>query len=179
MDKPAISYRPLCDSRFDLYIPNALSDEAFNVSAVLDLLSRQLGDRKTDTPRESASRAAIAANYIKNVSGKLACERLADALEPLDLPVKPLTYSSGVVRAFKASVGETLRTARRKVKSVLKTETSWRTETAARARNHALKSNELNKRELVDFLRSLQEVSGRFRDIKVAELEKELFCIYK
>ena len=42
LGKPAISYRPLCDPKFDLYLPNALSAEAFDLDTVMDLLDKTL-----------------------------------------------------------------------------------------------------------------------------------------
>ena len=177
LGKPAISYRPVCHPEFDLYLPNALSTEAFDLGTVMNLLCKTLRGEAIETTEEAADRAAIAGQFIENVSGKRACERFLDALDTLELPVEPLASSLGSIQ----HIGFTARKKLRAIRRALGRRTvghTWAKESAARKSDHALKSDNISEAELLEFLRAAQRVTGRFHDVQVVELQKELLCIF-
>jgi surface carbohydrate biosynthesis protein len=177
LGKPAISYRPICDPKFDLYLPNALSAEAFDLSTVIDLLDKALRGEKIDTASEEADRAAIASRFIENIGGKRACERFLDALEKLDLPDERLTYSIGSINDIGFAAKKKLRSIRRALGGG-KISWTWATQSAARKRFHALGSDDVTEADLLEFLGAAQHHTGRFGDVQVIGLQKELLCIF-
>ena len=92
LGKTAISYRPLCDPRFDLLLPNALSAEAFELEQLLELGGAGPGRRRrSPAPPTLRRKADLARRFIANFDGKRACERMLDALDAIDLPEEALS----------------------------------------------------------------------------------------
>ena len=179
LGKPAISYRPLCDPLFDLYLPNALSAEAFDLDTVMDLLVKTLQGGATQSAQRGATHAAIAGDYIENVAGRLACQRFLDALETKDIPEEPLGYAVGPVTNLKTALRKKLRPLKRAFKEKRVNSRLWTKESARRKRDHALRSDVLDKTEMGEFLKAAQRFTGSFRDIQIVELEKNLLCLFR
>ena len=78
LNKPAISYRPVCDSRFDKFLPNTLSQQAFNDDQLMDIIKTVLRGQKTDTDEEVLAKDEVARHFIANFQGKMACERILE-----------------------------------------------------------------------------------------------------
>ena len=104
LGKTAISYRPVCDPQFDLYLPNALSAQAFDLESVIELVAAALRNEQISTNAEILARAEVARSFIENVEGKRACERFLDALERIDLPEEPLRASVSPLNEIKSAV---------------------------------------------------------------------------
>jgi surface carbohydrate biosynthesis protein len=179
LGKPAVSYRPLCDPRFDLYLPNALSAEAFDLGTVIDLVGKTLCGEQIETANEAANRAAIASQFIENLEGKRACERFLDALDTLELPEEPLAYAGGAIRDTGFIARKNLRSMRRALGRGRKVSRTWAKQSAARKRFHALGSDTVTENDLLEFLAAAQRVTCRFRDVQVAELQEELLCVFR
>jgi len=181
LGKTAISYRPICDPRFDLYLPNALSVEAFDLDMVIKLAERALRGERIDTAQHAATHIEIARQFIANVDGKQACARFLDALDLLDLPEEPLTYSAGPINDLEVSARKKIQSIRRVLKGGSNGETiaqAWAKESAARKRTHALKSDDLSGTDLREFLGTAQRVTGRFLGVQVHKLERDLLCVF-
>jgi len=54
----------------------------------------------------------------------------------------------------------------------------WSGESAARKRGHALRSDNVNRADLITLLEAARRVTGRFSDVQIVELEKNLLCIF-
>jgi surface carbohydrate biosynthesis protein len=169
LGKTAISYRPVCDPRFDLFLPNALSAEAFDLEQVIDLASRTLRCDEISTARDAASKAELAQYFLANFEGKLGCVRMVDALDSADLPEEPLSFSAGLLNDLRV----TTRTGIRGLKRVLNG-----SEFTALRQDHALRQDDVRGADVVEFLIAAQKVTGRFSNVQVAQLEKNLICIH-
>lgn len=78
MEKPALAYRPVTDDRYDLALPNALSQECFDLDALRgalgDVLLRAAGCRHTDAQRQRID------HHLAGRIGPLATDRIVDVL---------------------------------------------------------------------------------------------------
>jgi len=179
LGKTAISYRPVCNPQFDLYLPNALSAQAFDLDSVIELVGAALRNEQISTNEEIVARAEVARSFIENVEGKRACERFLDALERIDLPEQPLDASvsplNGIKTAAKKKIQRIVKGAKNNRESLIRT---WSRESAARKKSHALKSDNVNRADLITMLQAAQSVTGRFGNVQIAELEKNLLCIF-
>jgi surface carbohydrate biosynthesis protein len=169
LEKTAISYRPICDPRFDLFLPNALSAEAFKLEQLLGLVESALRGEPIASARNAATKSDLARRFIANFEGKRASDRMLDALDAIDLPEEPLTVSTGPLRNARV----TLRNGIKRVKRTLDGR-----ESVALRRRHALRDDALKRAELVQLLETAQKVTGRFKDVRIGELEKDLLCVY-
>ena len=79
MEKPALAYRPVTDEVFDLALPNALSQECFDLDdlreTLADVLLHGAGCRHTEAQRQRIDR------HLAGRVGRLAADRLVDVLE--------------------------------------------------------------------------------------------------
>jgi surface carbohydrate biosynthesis protein len=167
LGKTSIAYRPIRDSRFDLFLPNALSAEAYDLKQVVDLVRTALSGCNVVSDNGGPVRAEIARRFIANVEGKRACERILDALDSVDIPEEPLTFSASPFQDFGFAI-----------RCLLKTNILNRGEVAARKRHSSHKLDGLNEHELLQLLKIAREVTGRFADLQVTELEREVLCVY-
>ena len=117
--------------------------------------------------------------YIENVAGRLACQRFLDALETKDIPEEPLGYAVGPVTNLKTALRKKLRPLKRAFKEKRVNSRLWTKESARRKRDHALRSDVLDKTEMGEFLKAAQRFTGSFRDIQIVELEKNLLCLFR
>ncbi len=169
LGKPAISYRPLCDPRFDLFLPNALSTEAFDLDELLDLVEQAMTGKRLSSAHNDSEKAGLARRYIANVEGRHGYERMIDALEAIDLPEEALKARTGPLKTLRVALRRGVNRARRTLDG---------RELAALRRRHALRSDDLKKAELMGILQSARQVTGRFGGVRIEELEKDLLCIF-
>jgi surface carbohydrate biosynthesis protein len=98
MQKPALAYRPVTAEVFDLELPNALSQQCFDLDELRDtlgaVLSENAGCRHTDEQSRLIDRQ-LAARF-----GPLAVDRIADVLEQ---------RAAALGRSPRPSVGQHLR----------------------------------------------------------------------
>jgi hypothetical protein len=95
---------------------------------------------------------------------------IMDALETVDLPDVPLSHSTSRLGDLRAVVRQRLRPLR---------QMQLQGDAAAARRYVNQKFDGVRRSEVVDLLQTAQHVTGRFRDIQVAELEENTFCIYR
>jgi surface carbohydrate biosynthesis protein len=169
LGKSAISYRPFCDSRFDLFLPNALSAEALALDELLELVKQAINGNRPSSARDDAEKAALARRYIANVEGRHGYERMVDALDAIDLPEEPLVVRTGPLTRMRGALRRGVKRAKRTLDG---------RESVALRRRHALRAADLKEAELVDILETARMVTGRFADVRIDELEKDLLCIY-
>jgi len=170
LGKPTISYRPISDERFDMYLPNALSSQTFDLAQTCELVSAALrGESITDLESASA-RSEIARHFLANADGKLACERIMDALDAVVVPEKPLSTSA----YWFADLVSAQRLSRIRLKGLMA-----RGESGARRRYQTQKFDGIYRRELIQLLHSVRQATGRFRDIKVEKIAENVLCLHK
>jgi len=169
LGKPAISYRPISDKRFDMYLPNALSCQTFDLPTTCELVATaSMGARigqENDVAREKTARF-----FLANADGKLACERMMDALEAMPVSEQPLWISRPRLEDLRNAISRNLGRLHLSL---------TRGQTGARRRFQRQKFDGLQKSELVERLRAAQHATGRFEGVLVAKLAENIFCIYR
>ena len=169
LGKAAISYRPLCDPRFDLWLPNALSAEAFNLEQLVELVGKVLGGEDIAAGTDAAAKAETARHFLANFDGKLACAKILDALDAADLPEEPLSFPAGLLNDLRVTARNGMRQLKRSFSG---------SEFVALRRSHALRRDDVSGAEIAEFLATARTVTGRFGNVQVAQLEKNLVCVY-
>jgi surface carbohydrate biosynthesis protein len=169
LGKPAISYRPISDPRFDMYLPNALSIQSFDLTTTQELVGAVLAGQGIQDESQS-ERAETARYFLANAEGKLACERMMDALDSVALAEQPLSVSTPWMADLRNAVSRNLGKLHRSLTS---------REAKARLRFQTQKFDGLRKSELLERLRSAQRVTGRYGGIKAVKIAEDVFCIYK
>lgn len=165
-----IAYSAFRDEAYDLFLPNALSEEVFELDQLLDAVSKTLSGNVINDSATQAKRADIAAYYIANLGDKTACRLILDALDTVELPEVSLSFSTSRWGEFPRAVRRRLRPLR---------QFGITGEAAAWRRYANQKFEFVRDFELVAFLRVAQQVTGRFADIRIAQLEESIFCIYQ
>ncbi|MBI2255508.1 MAG: hypothetical protein HYU58_12870 [Proteobacteria bacterium] len=82
---PAIAYRPIVSSDWDIALPNQLSHEASSVEGLISLLRDRLSGRLDDEAVQQRGNRLLA-NVLAPRTGRLASERILDAIENISLP---------------------------------------------------------------------------------------------
>ena len=168
LGRPAISYRPYKDEEAEYTLPNKLSFEATNEDELVGVIHRILGKDK-ELLKDYERQLDVARHYIGNVEGKTACEAIVDALETL-----PVTEVEGVFPIRGSVPTFYLRYIARSVKKFLRSFN----ETRAR-RYRKKKFPGLSQAEMEEVLKNFQDVSGRFTDLEIRQIDHNGFCIYR
>jgi surface carbohydrate biosynthesis protein len=169
LGKPAISYRPISDKRFDMYLPNALSCQTFDLPTTCGLVAAALSGERIDQENDAA-REKTARFFLANADGKLACERMMDALDSMPVTEHPLAVSRHWLEDLRNAISRNLGRLHLSL---------TRGQTGARRRFQRQKFDGLRKSELVERLRSAQQATGRFEGLQVTKLAEDVFCIYR
>jgi hypothetical protein len=156
LDRKSISYRPVRDSRFDLFLPNFLSAEAFELQEVVDLVAGALRGEALALPRDPR-RTEVARHFIENMNGKHACAKIMDILESADVREEPLSIRVKPLMGLRSAVGRTL----------------------SRRDNAAEINDEIDTYQLLQLLDAARKISGRFHNLQAAEIDQTLHCIYR
>ena len=93
LDVPAIAYRPARYPRYENYLPNALSENAFSSDELFSALDK----RKTARQRGvlwTEEQKHIAISYMTGLSGKTAAERVSEGIKIVAEKVAPKRFSS-------------------------------------------------------------------------------------
>jgi surface carbohydrate biosynthesis protein len=170
LGKPTISYRPVMDERFDMYLPNSLSIQTFDLEETCELVSASLRGKTITDKASFAKRSAIARDFLSNVEGKLASERMVDALESIDVPEKPFS----TLAYWFDDLVSAQRFGRIRLGGLL-----TRGERGSRWRYQTQKFGGLYRSELLQLLRSAQQATSRFGEIKVEKLAENVLCVHK
>jgi hypothetical protein len=170
LGKTTIAYSPVRDERYDLYLPNVLSHQAFDLDELFDIVARAVRGDELSGDGDAVLKADVAKHYIANAADMPACQMIMDALETVDLPDVPLSHSTSRLGDLRAVVRQRLRPLR---------QMQLQGDAAAARRYVNQKFDGVRRSEVVDLLQTAQHVTGRFRDIQVAELEENTFCIYR
>lgn len=81
LGEPAIAYQPATSEDFDLQLPNLLSQRAFELPSLIELVRAQLEGRLRRDPSEVAKQEELIDQYVAARSGPFACERIVGLLE--------------------------------------------------------------------------------------------------
>ncbi|MCK9631757.1 MAG: hypothetical protein M0R30_08935 [Methanoregula sp.] len=163
LSKPSISYRPYVDDEIEHPLPNQVSYQAFNEKELLDIMNAIINN-VTDFHLDREKQLKFASEYITSIEGKLACDKIMDALDRLDMP------ESEAIFPF----SPTLQDYKILIKNVIKPNIYLNQKFPC-----------LTLDELQDILKEFQQASGRFADVKIIPinpaggLQNSCYCFYK
>jgi surface carbohydrate biosynthesis protein len=168
MEKPALCYRPVTADVFDLELPNALSQQCFDLdelrAALREVLIENAGCRHTDEQRRLIDR------HLAAREGKLAADRIVDVLEQ-----RAAVQGNGP----RPSAGQYLRgwlaaTQRSLVKRHIKARIPQHRNNPDYQRN---RYQGISLDELCARIERLGKCLGRFRDLRVAGVAEHIYQI--
>ena len=169
LGKPSISFRPVSDPRFDLFLPCALSSETFELAQLMEVVAQILNGEGSPGPGDTNGKAVTARQFIANMDGKWACDSILDALESIDVPELPLSFEIGVIETATLHLRRNLAPLGR---------LGWSKDAVSRHRFTKQKFGALPEMELLSLLKSARKATGRFSDVQISTLEDGIVCIY-
>jgi surface carbohydrate biosynthesis protein len=197
LGRPVIAYMPIQSDKYDMYLPNALSDKAQDLDHLITMIGGFTSNRGPIDSEAEKEKRLVAQEYITGLEGPWAADRIMDELEKLDIypqifdngyfainhnssqPAGSLVKLKDKFKHFlmgknsNRSFGDWLthpRMEKRPVSSPTQ-EMDW--EAYRRQRFPTLSYNDV----LSDFQR-LQEISGRFSNVRVGLTENNILYIY-
>ncbi len=159
LGKPAISYRPFKDEGAEFKLPNEASFQAENENELMEMINYFISDNANSKnyDQKRLEQLNFVKQYIANIDGKPACETIMDTLDKLELPLSEGHFPvmrGGIVKYYLRKIKKRLSHTRRKFPGI-------------------------NLSEMDQALSELKKVSGRFSDIKIAQVDIDGFCVYK
>jgi surface carbohydrate biosynthesis protein len=167
LGKTTISYQPMRDERFDLFLPNALSTQAYDLEELVELVGRVLRGEDVCKGEDAARKAEIGRRFIANTSGKRACERIMDTLDAADVPELPLSFDASRLGDLRITARDLLS----QVQSVVQGG-------EARRQFRRQQSSRIRGWELASLLAKTQQATGRFGGVRAYQCKENVFCIY-
>jgi surface carbohydrate biosynthesis protein len=164
LGKKAISYLPIRDERFELFLPNALTQQAFNLGELLELVTSILSGEDVSQGDDATRKDEISRHFIANTSGNGACERIMETLDAADVPELPLSFRASPLRDIRHLVNQ--------MQSVVRGR-KFRHKFQHRQTFHTI-----HGWELATLLEKAQKATGRFSDVRVYQCQEDVFCIY-
>ena len=159
-DRPAISYRPLADDAFDPALTVRLSEQVTSLPALLERLAARLAGAP---PRPAPGAEAALAHHYAAAKGPLAADRIADALDTVDVPG---SFAAGPwLRRRHFAADRWRKSLRRRLGKTAKPDEPWR----AAWRQHLYPSGDPGTEvaELQERLALFGRLLGRFAGVRL------------
>jgi len=93
LGRPVIAYRPVHSDLYDMYLPNALSYQAQDNDQLVTLVSELTANRGSIDQEAENEKRLVAQKYITGLDGPWAADRIMDELETLD--INPEIFDNG------------------------------------------------------------------------------------
>ena len=183
LSRPVISYMPVCSDKYDMYLPNALSYKAQNIDQLI-LLVRQVTSTLGLIDQESEQeKQLITKKYIEGMEGIWASDHIMDEVEKLDVNPQALDYESffSIIQDGRqpTKVNKSLPDFIMRIKKRISggnplnprhSERNWENYTRQRFPTLSF--------DIQSDLKRLQDITGRFSNIRVSNAGNNLVCIY-
>jgi len=85
LGRPVIAYMPIQSDKYDMYLPNALSDKAESIDELIALITQLISNRGPIDQKAEKEKRLVAQEYITSLEGPWAADRIMDQLEKLDI----------------------------------------------------------------------------------------------
>ncbi|PIE36574.1 hypothetical protein CSA56_00030 [candidate division KSB3 bacterium] len=169
LERPVITYRPIQAEEFENTLPNLLSEHALSREELLQKVEYYLTrDRSVELPADEEKRR-IAGRYIASLDGPFSCERTVERLSHIQREAKPLEIFS--YRAFV----EMKRIAKGVLRRILRRQPVSTATTKRQDEYRSQKFPGISLGEIQQGLIKYQQITGRFSDLRVAQIGKNLF----
>lgn len=160
LGRPAISYRPAKDPEVESELSDEVSLKASSESEIVLLVQKILNGGPLLSREERDHQIAYAKQYIANIDGRLACDRVMDCLDGLNLSEEPAVLNSNP---------SLYRMSKQFVRSFL-----------PRKPNYSQKKFPgIRKKEIEALVKDFSRVTGRFERVEVAKLCDDVFCVFQ
>jgi surface carbohydrate biosynthesis protein len=170
LNQASISYRPVRDARFDMYLPQALCPDATTLSELMGIVDTTLSDEPLDAPAVAEQRTKVARHFIAGQVGPSASDTIVEALGSLEVGREPLNVRKqrlGGIRSRAARAIAPVRTWLDPKSDSVKT------------RYIRQKYDTTSLGEATDFLGSARRATGRFGEVAITKLEDDVFCVHR
>lgn len=174
LDRPVIAYQPIQAEEFDIYLANALSEQAFTREILLEKLEQILRCIWHPDAEAVRERRKIAQYYMHSLEGPLASERIVAELQTLPL------RNSWQITAYR-SYAQCKKLARKILKpQIFRMASEEHSSEAGRKTQYIQqKFPGLTLEEISRAMTILRDVTGRFSKLQVRQLEENIFQIYQ
>jgi surface carbohydrate biosynthesis protein len=167
LNVPVIAYRPALSDEFDIYLPNSLSVQVFNKNELISALRNVFAkSNKSISPFNESQKYKEATDYITGLNGPLATERIVNSLRGLKVKPVELDFSQDIF-VFKSVF---LKKAKGIISNIINAKSSSKGYTEQ-------KYPKIRLIEVENILKKLQNVSGRFNNIRIKEIYNSCFFI--
>lgn len=174
LEQPVLAYRPVQQDDLDIFLPNALSTQVFSSGELLQKLEAIFSQKSgAEDGAAAAEKRRIAAQYLAGLEGPLSCERIVEYLKQIQIPSKTLGMMSydGYIKL-------------KRLKAALY---KWFSPSAStpNAKHEERRQYLLQKfpglevAEVQALIANFQRATGRFADIQVRRLEKNVLQIFR
>ena len=174
LEQPVLAYRPVRDENLDIFLPNALSTQAFTSDELLHKLEVIFSQKSgVEDITADAQKRKIAAQYLVGLEGPLSCERIVTYLQQLQIPSK--TFATISYHGY-----ITLKRLKRALHKRLSPADSTQSEKDKERRQYLLqKFPGLEVEEIHTLITQFQHATGRFAEIGVRRLDKNVLQIFR
>jgi surface carbohydrate biosynthesis protein len=173
LEQPVLSYRPVQDEEVDGYLSNAVSDQEFTLPVLLDKLAAYLASGLNTQKAGDPQKREIAARYITSLDGSLSCERIMERLKTVQIPAPTLHTTlyrlSTKVKKFGGRI----------LNRIMPANPSDLARNEAREEYRFQKFPGIEYDEVERIIAKFQALSGRFTDVRIVQLQKNLFQIIR
>ena len=170
LERPVIAYRPVQDTQYESYLPNALSVQTDSVKTVLRHLEQIFTNPSSfHLSADEKERQNLLQGYVTALDGPLSCDRIVEKFTHLALPPRTVSMTAVQLR-------ETLRGLKGRLANRVRRQSEQPLHAGSQYRQQKFPGIELA--EVEDALTKFQLLLGRFSAIHITELEPNLFRIY-
>jgi surface carbohydrate biosynthesis protein len=184
LGRPVIAYMPVQSSKYDQYLPNAISYKAMNIDQLITLTGKftskpGLNDHVSD----DEEKLLVTRRYVESLEGPLASDRIMDELEKLE--VSPQILDSKKISEISGTKSYlVIRNILSKIKNRIKSDLKSADSNGSNSPEKKIISFRTQIFPTLSFnniqadLKRLQVVSGRFSTVQIRLADNNRICIF-
>jgi len=166
LEQPVISYRPVQAEELEIPLPNMLSEQALTLDALLNMLEQHFTNNRDSQAAADTGKREIASRYITGLNGPLSCERIIASLDTVQIPQKTMKIASYQLYTKMKDV-------RNSIVGMLR----QKAKDAHKIKYRLQKFPGIEVDEVQQAISKFYCLTGRFSDVRVNQLEKNLLRI--
>jgi len=164
LEKPVISYRPIKNDKWDVHLPNFVSEEAVNIDQLQKYIDKYCKDFDQDILELGGPKKEILERVLHFLDGKTA-ERIADAFDQLQIPA-----DINIKRINKTSLKKMFSS---RVKQFMVAGNLMKNDGVKQSGYAVQKFDALTQGEIEDLLRRYQKIDPKLSRVRVEPFEEQ------